>query len=107
MTQFHGTLAQEPGEHPAFAGGRGLFGPAIACLYEIAAYAAFFVTFLYAIGFVDELIVPKTTASAAMDGALEVGVGGALAWVGEEVWAGDAEAWVGEEVWGARSSETA
>ena len=26
-----------------------------------------------------------------MDGALEVGVGGALAWVGEEVWAGDAE----------------
>ena len=60
MTQFHGTLAQEPGEHPAFAGKRGLFGRAIAFLYGIAAYAAFFVTFLYAIGFVDGLIVPKT-----------------------------------------------
>ena len=34
----------------------------------------------------------RVTASAAMDG-------GALAWVGEEVWAGDVEAWVGEEVW--------
>ena len=60
MTQFHGTLAQEPGEHSAFAGGRGLFGRAIALLYGIAAYGAFVVTFLYAIGFVDGLIVPKT-----------------------------------------------
>ena len=40
-----------------------------------------------------------------MDGALEVGVGGALAWVGEEVWAGDAEAWVGEEVWAVWAGE--
>ena len=60
MTQFHGTRAQEPWEHSAFAGKRGLFGRAIAFLYGIAAYAAFFVTFLYAIGFVDGLVVPKT-----------------------------------------------
>ena len=40
-----------------------------------------------------------------MDGALEVGVGGALAWVGEEVWAGDVEAWVGEEVWAVWAGE--
>ncbi len=60
MTQFHGTLTQESSEHSAFAGGRGLFGRAIAFLYGIAAYAVFFITFLYAIGFVDGLIVPKT-----------------------------------------------
>lgn len=60
MTQFHDTRAQDPWEHSAFAGKRDLFGRAIAFLYGIAAYAAFFVTFLYAIGFVDGLIVPKT-----------------------------------------------
>ena len=41
---------------------------------------------------------PRVTASAAMDG-------GALAWVGEEVWAGDVEAWVGEEVWAVWAGE--
>ena len=60
MTQFHDTLAQESSEHSAFAGERGLFGRAIALFYGLAAYGAFVVTFLYAIGFVDGLVVPKT-----------------------------------------------
>jgi protein-S-isoprenylcysteine O-methyltransferase Ste14 len=60
MTQFHGTLAQEPEVQSAFSGKRGLFARVIAFVYGIAAYAVFFVTFLYAIGFVDGLVVPKT-----------------------------------------------
>ena len=60
MTEFHGTLAQERGALPVSAGKRSLFGRGIAFLYGVAAYAAFFITFLYAIGFVDGLVVPKT-----------------------------------------------
>ena len=41
--------------------GRGnLIGRLLAFLYGVASYLVFFVTFLYAIGFVDGLVVPKT-----------------------------------------------
>ena len=41
-------------------------GPFIAFLYGIASYVVFFVTFLYAIGFVTGVIVPKTIDTGAV-----------------------------------------
>ena len=60
MIQSHDGLAQESGEHITFAGKRGVLSRAISFLYGVAAYAVFLITFLYAIGFVDGLVVPKT-----------------------------------------------
>jgi len=48
-------------------------GRVIALLFGLASYVVFFGTFLYAIGFVDGLVVPKTIDSGAV-----VGVGEAL-----------------------------
>src|SRR5262245_6465882 len=48
-----------------------IMGRLIAFLYGLAAYAVFFVSFLYAIGFIEGLVVPKTINSGPAGGFAE------------------------------------
>ena len=60
MTQFHGSHAQAAGHRPALGAKPSFVGRLIAFLYGIATYVVFFASFLYAVGFVEGLLVPKT-----------------------------------------------
>jgi methanethiol S-methyltransferase len=54
MTQTHAFTQQTPRSQG------GLLGRLLALLYGVVSYLIFFVTFLYAIGFVEDLVVPRT-----------------------------------------------
>jgi protein-S-isoprenylcysteine O-methyltransferase Ste14 len=60
MIQSQGGLAREPAEHASLAGKKDAFTRVTAFFYGIVAYALFIGTFLYTIGFVAGLGVPKT-----------------------------------------------
>jgi protein-S-isoprenylcysteine O-methyltransferase Ste14 len=70
MTQIQHTHPH----HAAVAGKGNVVGRAVAFLYGLAAYAVFFIAFLYAIGFVSGLVVPKTIDSGATVPAIEAAI---------------------------------
>jgi protein-S-isoprenylcysteine O-methyltransferase Ste14 len=60
MTQLHAAQARVTEHRPFLAERGGVVGRFVAFLYGLVAYAVFFAAFLYAIGFVTGLVVPKT-----------------------------------------------
>ena len=60
MTQLHASQARDTEHRPFLAESGGIVGRVVAFLYGLVAYAVFFATILYAIGFVTGLVVPKT-----------------------------------------------
>ena len=60
MTQAHGAYAHDTKRHPIHAESGSFLGRLMAFFYGLVAYAVFLVSFLYAIGFVEGLVVPKT-----------------------------------------------
>jgi protein-S-isoprenylcysteine O-methyltransferase Ste14 len=60
MTHAHRAYAQDTKHHPVHAETGSFIGRFIAFFYGLVAYTVFLVSFLYAIGFVEGLVVPKT-----------------------------------------------
>jgi protein-S-isoprenylcysteine O-methyltransferase Ste14 len=60
MTQLHAAQARDTKHRPFLAESGGVVGRVAAFIYGLVAYAVFFVAFLYAIGFVADLVVPQT-----------------------------------------------
>ncbi len=60
MTQTHGAYAPSGNHHSPQAQPGNFFARVIGFVYGLPAYAIFLASFLYAIGFVEGLVVPKT-----------------------------------------------
>ena len=65
MTQLHAAQARDTKHRRFLAESGGFVSRFVAFLYGLVAYAVFFAAFLYAIGFVGGLVVPKTIDTGA------------------------------------------
>jgi len=66
MTQAHGEYARSGKHHSLQAETGNFFGRVIGFVYGLSAYAIFLASFLYAVGFVEGLVVPKTIDTGAV-----------------------------------------